>query len=138
MLVAQVAVNPHRERAPIAVAQPTRNSRDVHARFNAPRREQMPQIMVRDSWDAEQSASSRHGLLTFANAANGVFRGMPLVCEAFQQRPHIGNDWNVARRGRAIGLSVLGVVDNDKSALKIHVYPSDLAGLGKPASREGE
>src|SRR5437879_6523070 len=98
----------------------------------------MPQVMVRDSWDAEQSASSRHGLLTFAHAANGVLRGMPLVREAFQQRPHIRNDWNVACRGRAIGLSVLGVVDNDKPTLKIHVCPPDLAGLGKPASREGE
>ena len=47
VFVAEVAVGFHRQRAAVFVAEPARDGGDVHAGFNAARREKMAQIVVR-------------------------------------------------------------------------------------------
>ena len=53
VLAPQVAVRFHCQRASIFVPKPTRNGRNVHAAFDAARRKQMPQIVVRDAIRAD-------------------------------------------------------------------------------------
>ena len=59
MLVPQVAVSPHRQRPAVLVTEPARNRWDVHAGFDTPRGEQMPQVMVSDSFDAQNFYRAR-------------------------------------------------------------------------------
>jgi len=47
MLVAQVAVGFHPQRAAVLMAEPPGDCRNVHASFNAARGEQMAQIVMR-------------------------------------------------------------------------------------------
>ena len=53
MLVPQVAVRPHRQSSAVLVTEPARNRWDVHTGFDASRCEQMPQVMVGDSFDGQ-------------------------------------------------------------------------------------
>jgi len=46
VLLAQVAVNPHRKGAAVLVAKPTADRGDVHAGFDAGGREEMPEVVV--------------------------------------------------------------------------------------------
>ena len=55
--VTQVAIKTHRQCAAVFVAEPAGNRWDVHAAFNAARREEMAQIMVREAGNTQFLAS---------------------------------------------------------------------------------
>ena len=57
MTVAQVTINLHRQCAAVFVAEPAGNRWDIHAAFNASRREQMAQIMVCEAGNTQFLAS---------------------------------------------------------------------------------
>ena len=77
MLVAKVAVGLHRQRTTVLVPKPARNRWDVHARFNAACGEQVAQIVMGESSDAQLLASRIDRALAFMDARDGVGREIP-------------------------------------------------------------
>src|SRR5260370_21125379 len=95
VLVAEMAIGFHRQRSPVLMAEPARHRWNVHARFNAACGEQVPQVMVREPGNSHLLASTRQGLLAFADlqdAASGNRAGF--VLEARQQKLHVGQHWH--------------------------------------------
>lgn len=68
-----MAVRFHRERTAAFVPKPSRNDRNVHTRFDAARREQMPQLVMCETICPDRIARSIKRLLTFTNAENLCF-----------------------------------------------------------------
>src|SRR5260370_28482309 len=68
VLPPQVSVGFHCQRAPLFVSKPAGNSRNVRARFDAPRCKQVPQIVMRDALCPDLFARTIKRLLAFANA----------------------------------------------------------------------
>jgi hypothetical protein len=70
MLVAQVAVSPHSQRATVFVTKPATNGLDIDSAFNTTGREQVPQIVVAEPLDLQPRASSIDCMLAFADSKN--------------------------------------------------------------------
>lgn len=68
VLTPQVAIGFHRNCPAVFVPEPTRDSRNVHARFDAARGVQVPEIVMRQSIGPDFFTRSIKGLLAFANA----------------------------------------------------------------------
>ena len=68
VLAPQMAVGFHCQRAAVFMSEPARNSRNIHAAFDAARREQMPQVVMRDAIRADFLARAIKRLLAFANS----------------------------------------------------------------------
>ena len=67
VLAPQMPVRFHCQRAAVFVSEPARNGRNIHAAFDAARREQMPQVVMRDAIRADFFARSIKRLLAFAD-----------------------------------------------------------------------
>ena len=135
VLAAQMAVGFHCESAAVFMSKPARNSRNINAALDAPRREEMPQIVMRDAIcaDSLQARSSDSGTHRRETLWRPAVR--PLVRYAF------GETARVRQESRAHGAipnssSCIGVsTDNDftriVAGVEVHVLPSDLARFAK-------
>ena len=68
MLIAQMTVGAHGQRATVLVAQPARDRRNVHTGLDTARGKQVPQVMVGDPRHANSCGCTVYGLLAFTNA----------------------------------------------------------------------
>ncbi len=68
MILTQVSVRFHAQRAAVFVPQPPRDGRNIHATLDANRRKKMAQIVMRDSLHPDLRRRVRHAVLTFENA----------------------------------------------------------------------
>jgi hypothetical protein len=112
------------------VSKPAGNGRNVHAAFDATRREQVSQIVMSDAIRANLCARSIKRLLTFADAE--YFRVQRLVMafapHSFKQRASIWNQRNTSQL--PILRTSFGIAaHNDLACVKVHVSPGDLARL---------
>ena len=67
MLIAQMAINFHRQSAAVFVTEPARNRWHINAAFNAPRGKQVAQVMVGKTSDPQLLAGSIDCALAFMN-----------------------------------------------------------------------
>src|SRR5437773_834622 len=67
MFTAKVAVGLHCQRTAVLMTQPAGNGRNVHARFDAARRKQLPQVVMNDAMGADFLSCPIERLLTFAD-----------------------------------------------------------------------
>lgn len=65
---AEVAIRAHRQRAAVLMSKPAGNSWNIHAAFDAPCCEEVPQIVMCDAIRPDFLARSIKSLLTFADA----------------------------------------------------------------------
>ncbi len=106
VLVAQVAIHAHGQRATVFVSQPSAHRRNVHAAFNVACRGQMTQIVVRYSRHAHHFHRPVHCLLAFAHPHDRRFSRLTLspTSQTLQQAPHLRNHRHAANspvlRGR--------------------------------------
>ena len=63
-----MSVSFHAKRTAVLMAEPARDSRNINAALNANRREEMAQVMMRDSLHPDLRRRVRHAVLTFENA----------------------------------------------------------------------
>ena len=71
MLVAQMAVNLHRQCTAVTVAQPAGDGEDAHAGFNAACCEQLAQVVMGDTGNASDLGGTVHRPLAFADTHHG-------------------------------------------------------------------
>ncbi len=71
MLIAQMAVGSHGQRAAVPVSQPARHGWNIYAGLNTARGEQVTQIMMGDSLHAHDFGCPVHCLLAFTNSHDG-------------------------------------------------------------------
>ena len=86
VFAAQVAVRAHGKGSAVFVTEPAGNCRDVHAGFNTDGREEMPQIVMRDSCHSNFLGSASHGF--FAILHSEYFRAGRFAISPF---PHSQN-----------------------------------------------
>src|SRR5580658_9472947 len=127
MGVTKVAVNFHRQRSSVVVAEPTRDGWNINTSLNAPRCKQMAQIMVGDSGNTQKAAGSRQRVLAFSNRANRVLRGMRFCRQALQKDFHVSNERDGPRFWGIVGLARFNTMHRENAALQIHVRPTHLA-----------
>ena len=125
-----MTVSLHGESAPVLVTEPTRHCRNIDARFNAARRKQMSQIMVRDSLHADDAGRPVHRLLAFEHFHNRSFRvGIQAFRpESLKQSSHLRNHRHFSEL--AVFGPRLGVApDRDLAAREINVGPCYIPSL---------
>jgi len=74
VFLAQVPVDPHRQRTAILVPEPPAYGRDVHARFDTHRGEQVAKVVVREHRQPELSTGGTQALLGILDQANAFVR----------------------------------------------------------------
>src|SRR6266699_4756007 len=67
VFASQMTVRFHCQRAAVLVSKPPGNGRNIHAAFNAARREQVPQVVMCDAICADLLARAIKRLLAFAD-----------------------------------------------------------------------
>lgn len=132
VLVAKVAIDFHGRRPTVLVAEPTRDGGDVHAGLDAPGREQVPEVMVRDPCDAHLRAGAGQGAPAFLHEQHPVGRS-PVGGGGFQgsQQPfHVGENGEPAHFAvlRAIGRITS---NDDLAAVPVNVRPGHPRGLAE-------
>ena len=144
MLVAQVTIGLHSQRATVLVAKPTTDCRNINARLNAPGSKQMPQIVVRELLNPKLITRAIDGFLTFGHRQEEVslstrFRSryprIPL--EFIQKGRERRNDRNTPQRTVLRG-TLRVPPDLDHAKLPIHVLPSHPSRFIDPASGVGQ
>jgi len=139
MMIAQVPINLHRQRTAVLVPQPTRHRGDVHAGFDAPGGEEVPQVVMGDAGHAHGLRGFVHGTLTFTNSHNvcGRINSRRGGFEPFQKRAHFGNHGNGPDR-TALGSGDRIPAHGDLAFRKIAVCPSNIRSfcLPEPSIRQ--
>ena len=74
VFLAQVPINAHGQSASVLMAKPSAHRRDVHARLNAGRGEEVPEIVMGKSWIAQTTASGANAFLGAVDLAHPVGR----------------------------------------------------------------
>ena len=69
-----MTVDLHRQGTAVLVSEPTRDRRNVDAAFDAPSREEMPQVMVSDASHPDLEGRPVHRLLAFADTHDRMAR----------------------------------------------------------------
>ncbi len=142
MMIAQMPIGAHRQRAAIPVPQPARNRRNVHAGFDATCCEKVTQIVVGDPLHLDDLGCPVHGLLTFTDAHDEcVVRVVrSLLEEAFQEVAHLGDHGNFPDLTRDTSLQprLRIAAHDDLLSLEIHVAPLDVAGFVDAKSAVGQ
>jgi hypothetical protein len=133
VLVAEVAVDLHRERPAVLVSEALRDGGDVHSGFDAGGGEEVAKIMVGDAAQTQLVRRTVHGILRGANLENThveVFLGS-FFAEPVQEFTKRGNHGNPA--GLTVLGSCVGISENDEFALgKIAVLPGHVFCLSNP------
>ena len=130
MLISQVSINFHCQRAAVFVTQPTRYGRNVHAAFDAPRGKQVAQIVVSQMSYARFLFRAHHCQFTLHHPHNTSCRRFvrALLPQFFQKLAHLRNHGNAA--DFTIFRPFFGIATHDNLvALKITVSPSNVFGF---------
>ena len=130
MRVAQMPIDLHGERTAVLVAKPPADRGDVNARFNAPRGEEMAQVVMRESGDSERLAGSVNSPLALLHAHHrSVQRFLWSISpQSFQQSTAVG--YHGHSTSLAVFCACLGVSsDHDLPALEIAVRPRHVRGF---------
>src|SRR5215472_8452144 len=96
VLAPQVPIGFHCQRATVLVSKPTGNGWDVHTAFDATRRKQMAQIVMRDSFSADFLACAIQRLLAFANTKHFLVERFvgSVAAHTLKQRTSIWDKWD--------------------------------------------
>ena len=139
MLIAQVTVGLHCQRSTVLMAEPSRNGRNIDARFNTSRCEQMPQIVMGDSHHADALGGIVDRLLSFSDAQN-LF-AFQFVCasvpHALQESNGISDQGNMAN-GPILCSSFSVAANREATVFEIHITPRYFRSLSLAASGERE
>src|SRR4030095_6118146 len=133
VLIAQMTIDLHGQRAAIFVSKPTADCWNVNARLNASRSKEMTQVVMSDALHPDNIGRAVHRPLTLLHAHYTIVRSGRRIsgAELFQKHSHVRyqrNDSHFARL--AVFQSGFRVpAQNDLSALKVHISPRDVPSL---------
>ena len=124
------------------MAEPTGHGGDVHAAFDAAGGEQVAQVVVGETGDANNLGGAVHCPLAFADAhhGGGLWFVCPLRFHPFQQLAHVRyhGDFAGFAGAPAFKAGFWFAAHGDFSAHKITVRPGDVFGFGDAETAEGQ
>ncbi len=97
MLVPQMTIGSHGQRAAVFMSQPPGDRRNVNARFDTSRGKEVTQIVVSNPRHSDDLGRPVHGLLAFTNAHDRYiirFIG-PLLAKAFHEAQAYQGSWEL-------------------------------------------
>lgn len=135
MVLAQVSVCFHAQRAAVFMSKPARDSGNVHTALDADRREEMAEVVMRNTFHPDLRRRVRHAVLAFGNMHHGcVRRFIRSFRSQFGQQPlKLGNHWHKACFSVLCGSFRISS-HVQLVAREIHVRPSDVLCFANPQS----
>jgi len=139
MLIPQMAIDPHCQRAAVFVAKPSAHRRNVHARFDAARGKEVPEVVVGDAGHPNGFGCPRHGRQTLLDLHYWTVRRFfrAFTSQPFEQLAHVGDHLNAAD-SPVLCARVLVAANNDLALLYITVRPFDCACLRDSTAGKGK